>query len=275
MSALNALLVGYCFLAVYPFLVMIFGSLKSQGEFSTNPGGFPAHPTTGAYDYIGSGFRGSLLWRSLLNSFIVAIPYTLLTVVLAAMAGYAFAKYSFRGKNVIFALLIASMLIPLEVNIPTLYVLFSHIGWLNTYQVQIFPGLGSGIGVLCMFMARQYMRGLPDEVLEAASVDGAGHWRRFWRIAMPMSLPILGAVAVFAFVFKWSDYLWPLVMVTNTTYQPIMVTLPELGTAPNGFIILYEVLLAGCVIVTVPALLLFGRFQNVLMRGTIAGAVRG
>jgi len=167
------------------------------------------------------------------------------------------------------------MLIPLEVNIPTLYVLFSRIHWLNTYQVQIFPGTASGIGVLCMFMARQYMRDLPDEVLEAASVDGAGHWRRFWRIAMPMSAPVIAAMAVFAFVFKWSDYLWPLVMVSSPTYEPIMVTLPELGTATNGFVVLYEVLLAGCVIITVPAMLLFARFQRVLMQGTTAGAVRG
>jgi ABC-type glycerol-3-phosphate transport system permease component len=272
MSAVNALLLSVAALAIYPYLVMLFGGLKSSGELTTNPGGVPAHPTAHNFTELFSGETGSLMWRALLNSFIVTIPFTALTVLLCAMAGYAFAKYSFRGRSVLFALLIASMLVPTEVNIPTLYVFFSRIGWLNSYQVQILPGTASVLG---MFMARQYMRDIPDEVLEAASVDGAGHWRRFWHFVVPMSLPILGAIAILTFVFKWSDYLWPLVMVTDPNYQPIMVALPSLSTTQSGFIIRYELLLAGCVIITLPLLLLFLRFQDTLMRGTTAGAVRG
>jgi ABC-type glycerol-3-phosphate transport system permease component len=268
----NALLLGVAALAIYPYLVMLFGGLKSSGELTTNPGGVPAHPTLRNFTELFSGATGSIMWRSLINSFIITIPFTALTVLLCAMAGYAFAKYRFAGRNLLFALLIASMLVPTEVNIPTLYVLFSRIGWLNSYQVQILPGTASVLG---MFMARQYMRDLPDGVLEAANVDGAGHWRRFWHFAVPMSLPILGAIAVLTFVFKWSDYLWPLVMVTDPKYQPIMVSLPQLSTTQSGFIVRYELLLAGCVIITLPLLLLFLRFQETLMRGATAGAVRG
>jgi ABC-type glycerol-3-phosphate transport system permease component len=210
--------------------------------------------------------------RALLNTFIVTIPFTLLTVVFSAMAGYAFAKYRFRGRNVIFALLIASMLVPPEVNIPTLYVIFARISWLNTYQVQILPGTASVLG---MFMARQYMRSIPDEVLEAASVDGAGHWRKFWGFVMPMSAPVLGAIALLTFVFKFTDYLWPLVMASDPGHEPIMVALPALSTSQTGFIVEYELVLAGCVVVTLPLLLLFLRFQDTLMRGVAAGAVRG
>jgi ABC-type glycerol-3-phosphate transport system permease component len=271
-SAVNALLLGVAALAIYPYLVMLFGGLKSSGELTTNPGGVPAHPTLRNFTELFSGATGSIMWRSLINSFFITIPFTALTVLLCAMAGYAFAKYRFAGRNLLFGLLIASMLVPTEVNIPTLYVLFSRIGWLNSYQVQILPGTASVLG---MFMARQYMRDLPDGVLEAANVDGAGHWRRFWHFAMPMSLPVLGAIAVLTFVFKWSDYLWPLVMVTDPKYQPIMVSLPQLSTTQSGFIVRYELLLAGCVIITLPLLLLFLRFQETLMRGATAGAVRG
>jgi ABC-type glycerol-3-phosphate transport system permease component len=272
MSVINALLIGVCILAVYPYLVMVFGGLKTAGELTSNPGGIPHHPTITNFKELFTGQTGAIAWRALANSFIVTIPFTALTVLLSAMAGYAFAKYRFRGRNILFALLIASMLVPTEVNIPTLYVMFSRIGWLDTYQVQIFPGTASVLG---MFMARQYMLTIPDEILEAASVDGAGHWRRFWRFILPLSAPVLGAIAVLTFVFKWSDYLWPLVMVTDPKHQPIMVALPTLSTTQSGFIVLYELLLAGCVVITLPLMLIFLRFQDTLMRGAVAGAVRG
>jgi ABC-type glycerol-3-phosphate transport system permease component len=271
-SVVNAFLLGIGVLAVYPYVVMLFGGLKSAEELSTNPSGVPAHPTFSNFTTLFTGPTGSLFLRALLNTFIVTVPFVLLTVLFSAMAGYAFAKYRFPGRNVIFALLIASMLVPPEVNIPTLYVLFARIDWLNTYQVQILPGTASVLG---MFMARQYMKSIPDEVLEAASVDGAGHWRRFWSFIVPMSAPVLVAIALLTFVFKFTDYLWPLVMVSNPNYEPIMVALPSLSTSQTGFIVEYELVLAGCVIVTLPLLLLFLRFQDTLMRGVAAGAVRG
>ncbi len=271
-SVVNAFLLGVGVLAVYPYLVMLFGGLKSAGELSTNPSGVPHQPTFSNFTTLFTGTTGSLMRRALLNTFIVTVPFTILTVVLSAMAGYAFAKYRFRGRDLIFALLIASMLVPPEVNIPTLYVIFAHVNWLNTYQVQIFPGTASVLG---MFMARQYIQSIPDEVLEAASVDGAGHWRKFWRFVLPLSAPVLGAIAVLTFVLKFTDYLWPLVMVSNPKYEPIMVALPSLSTSQTGFIVEYELVLAGCVVVTLPLLLLFLRFQDTLIRGVAAGAVRG
>ena len=272
MSVVNAFLLGVCALSIYPFIVMVLGGFKSPGELSTNPSGLPKHPTFSNFTDLLTGQTGSYIRRALLNTVIVTGPFVILTVLFSAMAGYAFAKYRFKGRNILFGLMIASMLVPIETNIPVLYVVFAHIGWLNSYQVQILPGTASVLG---MFMARQYMRTIPDEVLEAASLDGAGHWQRFWRIVLPMSAPVLSAIAVLMFVLKFTDYLWPLIMVTDPHYQPIMVALPELSTSQNGFIVQYELVLAGCVIVTLPLLLVFLRFQNTLMRGTAAGAVRG
>jgi ABC-type glycerol-3-phosphate transport system permease component len=271
-SGANLVLWVVGFLAVYPYLVMLFGGLKEAGELTTNPGGVPTSPTIGNFAELLSGSTGAVMWRSLLNSVIVTIPFTVLTVLFCAMAGYAFAKFTFPGRTLLFAVLIASMLVPTDVNIPTLYLIFSRIGWLDSYQVQILPGTASVLG---MFLARQYMLSIPDEVLDAARVDGAGPWRTFFRIVMPMSTPVLGAIGVLTFVFKWSDYLWPAVMVNNTSYQPIMVVLPALSTSASGFIVRYELLLAGAVIVTLPLVILFLRYQRHLMSGNLAGAVRG
>lgn len=271
-AVFNLLLIGAAALAVYPFAVMLFGALKTSGELTSNPGGVPRSPTLENFSVLFSGASGAMMWRGIFNSVVVTLPFTAITVVLCAMAGYAFAQYSFSGKNAIFGILIASMLIPTEVNIPSLYIFFAHIGWLDSYQVQIIPGTASVLG---MFMARQYMQGLPLEVLEAARIDGAGHWRTFWSIGLPMSAPVLSAIAVLTFVAKWSDYLWPRVMVGDPDFQPVMVVLPAISTGISGFIVRYELLLAGALVVTVPLVIVFLMFQDRLMSGTTAGAVRG
>lgn len=270
--AVNLLLVLACFLAVYPFLVMIFGSLKTPEEITSNPAGVPLKPVLDNYVGLLTGESGAVVWRGLFNSIVVTVPYTILTVLLSAMAGYAFARYKFPGRNAIFALLIASMLVPVEVNIPTMYVMFAQVNWLNTYQVQIIPGTAS---VISMFMARQFMSSLPAEVFEAAKVDGAGNWRVFWQMALPMSAPVMGAVGVLTFVAKWSDYLWPRVMVNDPDFQPFMVLLPSLSAGESGFILHQEVLLAGAVMVVLPLIAVFLRFQEKLMAGVTGGAVRG
>lgn len=271
-AALYAFLGIAVLLALFPFVVMVFGSLKTGAELSVNPAWAPRDPWLGNFAALVTGETGAMVLRGLLNSFIITIPFVLLTVLLCAMAGYAFTRFEFRGRGVIFAVLIASMLVPVDVNIPALYVVFANLDWLNTYQVQILPGTASIIG---MFMCRQYMSELPAEVFEAARVDGAGHWRTFWSVALPMSAPVLGAVGVLTFVGKWSEYLWPRIMVTDPDYQPIMVLLPALSTAEGGFIIRQEVLLAGAVLITIPVILVFLRFQDRLMEGVTGGAVRG
>ncbi|WBU37449.1 carbohydrate ABC transporter permease [Homoserinibacter sp. YIM 151385] len=269
---LNLFLVAACFIAVYPFLVMLFGSFKDGGQITANPAGIPTAPTVDNFVDLLTGRTGAIVWRALLNSVIVTVPYTALTVLISSMAGYAFARYDFRGKRVLFGVLIASMLVPIEVNIPTMYAMFAQIDWLNSYQVQIVPGTAS---VISMFMARQFMEGLPGEVFEAARVDGAGHWRSFWRIGLPMSAPVLGAIAVLTFVAKWSDYLWPRIMTSDPAVQTFMVLLPALGSGDNANIIRIETLLAGAVLIVLPLVLVFLRFQNNLMNGVTGGAVRG
>lgn len=268
----NLLLVLACVMSLYPFAVMLFGSFKAPGEITTNPGGIPQAPTGANYQDLLFGSQAGTVWRGLLNSVIVVVPATLLTVVLAGMAGYAFARFNFRGKNVLFGMLIASMLVPLEVNIPTLYLMFSKIGWLNSYQALILPGSAS---VLYMFMARQFMEGLPEAVFDAARVDGAGHARTFFQVALPMSTPVLGAIGVLSFVSKWSEYVWPRIANNDPEYQTIMVLLPSISMSQaSTFLIRPEALMAGAVLVTVPLVVVFLLFQDKIMNGVTAGAVR-
>jgi ABC-type glycerol-3-phosphate transport system permease component len=269
---MTALLVGACAISLYPFAVMLFGSLKKAGEITTNPGGVPDEPTISNFRELLFGAQSATVWRGLLNSVIVVVPATCLTVVLAGMAGYAFARFNFRGKNVLFGMLIASMLVPLEVNIPTLYLMFSKVGWLNSYQALILPGSAS---VLYMFMARQYMAGLPEAVFDAARVDGAGHARTFVQVALPMSRPVLGAIAVLSFVAKWSEYVWPRIANNDPDFQTIMVLLPSISMSQAGsFLIRPEALMAGAVLVTVPLVVVFLMFQDKIMNGVTAGGVR-
>jgi len=265
------LLLAAVTVAIYPYLVMLFGALKSPSELTGNPAGPPASPTTSNFTTLLSGSPGSVMWRSLGNSIFITACYTLISVMLSAMAGYGFAKHRFRGQGILFALLIASMLVPNEVNIPSLYLIFSHFGWIDTYRVQIIPGTASVLG---MFMARQYMRALPDEVIEAARMDGASSWRIFTRIILPICAPVLSAIAVLTFTAKWSDYLWPTVMVNSTSKEPVMVTLPQISTAATGFVVDYTLLLAGCLLITVPLLIAFARLQKSVISGATAGAVR-
>lgn len=269
---LNVLIVVASAAAVYPFLLMVFGSLKSMAELASNSAGLPTPATLANFRDLTVGFAGDTMVRGFLNSVFVTTVHTALTVLVAAMAGYAFAKYRFPGRQLVFSLLIASMLIPAEVNTPPLYLMFARIDWLDTYWVLIIPGIAN---VLMMFLVRQFMVAMPDELLEAARVDGAGHWQVFRHVALPLSAPVLGAVAVFTFVAKWTEYLWPQTMMRSPELQPVMVLLPTLNRSQSTFIVPQELILAGCVIVTVPLMAVFLRYRDKLMSGGLAGAVKG
>jgi ABC-type glycerol-3-phosphate transport system permease component len=267
---LNGILLVVVAVSLYPMIVMALGSLKTADQLAINPGGLPQHPTLINYANL-ARFAGGKVTRSFFNALFVATTHTALAVFISAMAAYAFAKYRFRGRDALFALLVATMMIPGEVNIPPLYILFSRIGWLNTYTVQIVPGIASVFG---MFLVRQYMLSVPDSLLEAARIDGAGHWRVFTDVMLPVASPALGALAVLVFIHKWNDYLWPLVMVNDVKKLPIMVVLPTLNVAESAWSIPWELVLAGCVAVTVPLLIAFLLLQDKFVSSVTMGAVK-
>ncbi len=268
--AANVFLVVFVLLCLYPLFVMVLNSFKSDTEILSNPSGWPQNFTLASYQAIFKYHGG--LWRNFVVSAIVSVSSTVIAVFMAAMAAFAFAKYNFKGRDLIFALLLATMMVPGEITVPPLYIIFSKMHWLDTYQVLIVPTVATVFG---LFMLRQYMLSVPTALLEAARIDGASHWQLFWRIMVPVSAPALGALAILHFLGVWNSYLWPLVVTTKRAMQPIMVVLPTMTDPVIGFLPVWGTIMAGCVLATLPIIIVFVVFQDTFMSGVVVGAVKG
>ena len=258
-------------LSLYPFGLMVLNSFKGNTEVFRNPGGWPAQFTLESYRQLFT-YQGNQVTRSFFNSVFIASASTIIAVVLAGMAGFAFAKLRFRGRDLLFAALLGTLMVPSEVTLPPLYIMFARLQWLNTYQVQIIPTVASVFG---LFMIRQYMFSIPDELLEASRLDGASRWQQFWQIVVPVSAPILGAFAILHFISMWNSYLWPLIVATNPDVQPIMTLLPTIKDPLVGFFTPWGMVMAGCVLVTVPLVIVFLLFQDKFVSGVVVGSTKG
>lgn len=270
-SVLHIVLLALSFLSIYPVLVMVFGSFKTASEFVFNPAGLPQAFTLENYQRL-IDYNSGLIIRSFCNSLFVSTVYTAITLVIASMAAFAFAKFRFKGRNLLFTLFLATMVIPAEVNIPPMYLMFSKINWLNTYVVQILPQVAN---VFALYMLKQYMETIPDEIMESAVVDGAGSWRIYRAIMLPLTKPVMGALAILLFLNKWNDYMWPLIMVNKQQYMPISVILPTLNDTGALQMVPWELVLTGCTVVTIPVLICFLLFQDKFMQSITIGAVKG
>lgn len=268
--ALNAVLLLFSCVMLYPILLMFFDSFKTAQELSSNPAWIPQQPTVQNYIDL-FHYNGGQIIRTFFNSVFVASIHTILVLLVSSLAAFAFAKYRFKGKNAIFFILLATMMIPGELLIPPTYILFAKIGWISTLKIQIIPGIAK---VLSLFLMRQYMMSVPDSLLEAGRLDGAGHIQLFLRIMLPTSTPVLATVAILDFLAKWNDYLWPSIMVSNPDKLPIMVILPTLTKDGNLFSIPWELVLTGCVVATVPIMILFLSFSNKVMSSMTAGSIK-
>ncbi len=258
-------------LFLIPLYIMICGSLKTATELAANPAGIPHFPTFENYVRLVK-YSGGLFFRAYFNSIFISVIYTFFSVLIAAMAGYAFAKFKFKGRNVLFMVIVSTIMIPLELKMPALYIMFSKIGWLNTYQVQIIPTIAN---VFTMFMMRQYMVSLPDSLFEAAKVDGANQFTIFTKIVLPLSSPVIGAMSILQFLGKWNDFLWPSMMVSDPKVMPVMVLLPSLNDTMDVYHFPQELILAGCVCVTIPLFIVFLCNQKKFISSVTIGAVKG
>jgi ABC-type glycerol-3-phosphate transport system permease component len=255
------------FMSLYPLALMILNSFKSDNDVLLNPAGMP-HPWTLA-SYMQLINFGQLL--NFANSIIVATITTAIAVFVVGIAGYAFTKLRFPGRNVIFFVLLATLMVPGEITLPPLYLMFAQVNWVDTYQVQIIPFIAPVFG---LFMVRQYMVTIPDSLIEAARLDGANEWQIFWKIMAPVSAPILSAFAILHFLGMWNSYLWPQVMANTPTVAPLSVTLPTLTDPVMGLVPIYGTIMAGSVLATVPLVLIFLRFQDKFITGVTFGAAK-
>jgi len=242
-------LLFFALLALFPFIWMVLSSFKTTQEIVHIPPTFlPEKFTLRGYAEILDKLP---ITRNFLNSLIISASATLIAMFVASLAGFVLAKYEFRGRNFFFYALLSQMMIPIAVMIIPLYVLFTQLKLQDTYIALILPFAISGFGV---FLMRQFMAGIPDEMLEAARMDGATDWTIYRKIALPQVSSPLSGVAVFTFLTLWNQFYWPLVIVS----KPEMRTLTQ-AVAMNAVQIgqRYDVLVAGATISVIPIIIVF------------------
>jgi multiple sugar transport system permease protein len=243
-----------------PFAWMLSTSLKSPAEIFVYP--LIWIPKQPAWDNYPQAFHAAGFGRLYLNSLFVAISSTSLSLLTSSAAAYAFARLKFRGRDTIFILYLATMMIPGQVTLIPTFIIIRVLGWYNTYQALIFPSIVSAFGT---FLLRQYFRSIPMELDEAARIDGAGSLRIWWQIAMPLATPALTTVAILGFLGNWNEFLWPLI-VTNTKE---MWTIPLGLTAFQGqYNVQWHLLMAGTAIAILPTLALYAIGQKKIVGTT-------
>jgi len=263
-----ALLTLGIILMVGPFLWMLLGSLKPQAEFLvTTPTFLPKNPTTNNFERL---FGNLDFPRFFFNSSVVAVAVTAGNILFCPMLGYALAKLQWRGKRLIMGLVLATLMVPAGITLIPNFVLMRNLGLVNTYPGLILPFLVGPFGV---FLTRQFMYGIPDELLEAARIDGANEWRIFWRIVLPITAPVLATLGILTFLGSWNSFLYPLVM----AQEPQMYTLPvALATFATGqYQADHGMLMAGSVVLVLPVLIIFILFQRWITEGIATTGLKG
>lgn len=254
-------------LALIPFLWMISTSLKSRGALMSIPiEWIPAEPTLDAYTEVFSRFP---FLRTIGNSLFISVAFTLITLVSASMAAFAFAKLRFRGNGVILSIYIATMMIPTQVTMIPLFVVMNRLGLIDSYASVILPSMFKPFAV---FLLVQQMKTIPNDYLDAARIDGAGLFHIYFRVALPLCIPTLATLAVTTFMESWNDYLWPLLMLTDRNKMTLPIALSTLNGQYNTE---YNVLMAGSLISMIPIIIIYVAAQKQFKAGLMAGGIKG
>jgi len=264
---INGALLGAAIVTLFPLVWMVSVSLMSPGEASTSPPPLvPASPTLASYREL---FTRGDITRNLINSLGVATAATLLSLAFNVTAGYAFAKLRFAGRDLVWKLLLGVMLVPAQVAMIPLFLMLKQLGLVNSYAGVLIPSVANVFGI---FLVRQYALALPDEMLEAARIDGAGEPRIFWSIVLPVLRPVLVTLAIFAFLGAWNDFLWPLIILADEGRQTLPVALAALAREHAGD---SELMMAGAVVTILPVLAVFFALQRYYLQGLLSGSVKG
>ncbi|MFC4139648.1 MULTISPECIES: carbohydrate ABC transporter permease [unclassified Microbacterium] len=261
----TAIAAGAVLMALPFYWLIIASTYPSNKVFSTPPNFVPGDAF---WSNVTSLFNETMFGRSVLNSVLVASIYTVLGLIVCTAAGYAFAKFEFRGKNVMFGILLVTLALPSQVTLVPLFQIMVWLGWLDTYQALILPSLALPFGV---FLMRQAMSSIPDELIQAARVDGAGEFRLLFQIVIPTVRPALAALSIFLFLGMWNAFVFPLVVLRTPDAYTIPVALATLQGVSNTD---YGQLLTGTMLSMLPILILFLFLQRQFVAGILAGAVK-
>ena len=268
-SLTYALLTLLALIMIVPFVWMFATSLKTREYILETPPRLIPDPAS--FDSYRELYDLIPLKKMLMNSVIVAVVGTSGQIVVSAMAAYAFARMQWRGRNALFTLYLATMMVPSQVTLIPLFILIRELGWPNTYQALIVPGLFSAFGT---FLLRQHFLTLPRELEEAAFLDGANHFTIFWRVLLPLSKPALATLGVFSFMGLWNAYLWPLFVARREDVMTLPVGLAVLQGGPRA-LTQWNLVMAGAVITVLPILAVFLLAQRWFVQGVVTSGIKG
>ncbi|MBL8698202.1 MAG: carbohydrate ABC transporter permease [Alphaproteobacteria bacterium] len=250
---------------VMPFAFMISTSLKTSDQVY-DLRLIPADPTLENYLYL---FRESRFLSWFGNSFLVASVSTASVLFFDSLAGYVLCKYRFRGRQLVFVMILSTLMIPTEMLVIPWYVMSKNLGWLNTTWGIMFPGMITGFGV---FLMKQFFETVPDALIDAARIDGLSEFRIFWEVALPLVTPALSALAIFTFLGSWTAFLWPLIVTNSIENYTVPVGLASFA---GEFATEWNMIMTGAAVATIPTLVVFILLQKFIIRGVILSGVKG
>ena len=277
----HALLVLGAVAMLLPFVWMISTSLKPADQLFTIPPTWVPHPAL--WDNYGKAMGAGNFGRYAMNSLFLGVANLATNVLLSALAGYAFARLRFPGRNLLFLLVLATLMVPYQVTIIPLFVIIRHvplfggndllgqggIGWINSYWGLVVPG---AVGAFGIFMLRQFFQTLPNELEDAARIDGAGEFRIFWQIMLPLAMPAVATLAIFSFQAGWNAFLWPLLITTTEDMRTIQL---GLTVFVQQYSTRWDQLMAATVVATLPVIVVFGLGQRLLVRSIAFSGIKG
>lgn len=275
--ALHALLVVGAVAMVGPLVWMVLSSFKTNADaerFFTTPHELGAivralFPRPFTLDNYAAVFTERPMLRYFLNSALYTAGRMIPSLLLCSLAGFVFAKMRFPGRNVLFALVLVTLMVPLQVKILTLYELMVQVGWVDRYWAVIIVGLAEPFGI---FLFRQTIAEIPDELLEAARLDGAGPLRIYWSVVLPLIRPTLAAFSIFLFMWSWSDFLWPLVVLNTEALKPVEVGILGFADVNNPD---YVKMMAAATVAVAPVLAFFLLMQRQFIKGVTMSGLKG
>ncbi|GLH95730.1 carbohydrate ABC transporter permease [Phytohabitans aurantiacus] len=257
---LHTVLIAGLAIMIAPFVWMVLSSFKGEGEVRrTPPTWLPADPTLANYRELFERLDFPLYFT---NSVIVAVLVTVGNLLICSATGYALAKLRFLGRRALFVLVLGNLMVPPMATFVPQFVLVSNLGLVNTFAGLVLPNLALAVNV---FLMRQFILSIPDDLLESARVDGAGEWRIYWRIVLPLTGPALATVGILTFLGSWNNFLWPLVVATTEDKYTLPVALALYSVGQNQT--QYGLLLAGSVTIILPILVIFAVLQRHFVRG--------
>lgn len=268
LKGLGYLVLGFGTIAsILPFAWMLIAATHTTAEVFSSPP--PTMPGGRFFENLLRLQEETGFLRVMLNSAGIAIVYTAFSSMLSAMTGFALAKYRFRGRGALLGFILVTMMIPMQVLLVPLFQIMATLGWIDTAQAVILPFMANAFGI---FLMRQSFEGFPNELIEAARIDGAGELRIFLQTVLPIARPQLAALVIYTFMSQWNSFIWPLLMLNTESHYTIPVALNTMIGLSH---VDYSGLMMGSLLTTIPMLVVFVAFQRQFVAGLLGGAVKG